>query len=115
MDSSLVTVERTPEVWGGESAGYNACGGADGAGAVQERCRSGAGGAEAVQAACTICTATSIISGAGRCRHNERSGKKKESLMMDLGTRPVTLEKMVRDRINQCHAIIDDESHACAP
>ena len=35
---------------------------------VQGRCRSGAGGAGAVQAACTICTATSIISGAGRCR-----------------------------------------------
>ena len=27
-----------PEVWGAESAGHNACGGADGAGAVQERC-----------------------------------------------------------------------------
>ena len=58
------------EVWGAESAGYNACGGVDGAGAVQERCRGGARGAGAVQAACTICTATatSIISGAGRCR-----------------------------------------------
>ena len=37
------------EVCGAESAGYNACGGADDAGAVQERCRGGAGGAGAVQ------------------------------------------------------------------
>ena len=52
-------------MWSAESAGYNACSGADGAGAVQglqKRCRSGAGAAGAVQAACTICTATSIIS-----------------------------------------------------
>ena len=54
MDSSLVTVERTPEVWGAESAGYNACGGADGAGAVQGRCKSDAGAVQGMQRRCRL-------------------------------------------------------------
>ena len=45
------------------------CRGAGVAEAVQGRCREGAGGAAlGVQATCTVCTSTSIISGAGRCR-----------------------------------------------
>ena len=40
-------------------------GGAGAVQVVQERCRGGAGGAGEVQAICTICTSTSIMSGAG--------------------------------------------------
>ena len=45
-----------------------------GAGAVRERCRGGAGGAEAVQATCIVCTATSITSGAAGCTHASTKG-----------------------------------------